>query len=283
MHSKLSAEHTPSKGLIQELGVNVSLPTLSHLEANLWRLVVRLWNPPLSDLFFRVFNDMTLMVSQIHIQCLPADLPQTQQYSFSAGHFTSHRFSTKLAILTGLPGRTSYLNLPIDSLPISGGWMIRGKAKVSFSNAMFLLIFVGLPEASRIHLVHASDWPGAAHQYCKVAFEKKTKRHQLCICYTHQGSLQVSDTISNILTWKNKGNLYTFPFPGAFFLFSCPGLLTGFFDSFVLPVMVSIGPYRCVPLKVEKEVYCLNSMNYERLWKHNGFQINLNLRARPMW
>lgn len=167
---------------------------------------------------------------------------------------TSHRFSTKLAILTGLPGRT-WPYLPIDSLPISGGWMIRGKAKVSFSNAMFLLIFVGLPEASRIHLVHASDWPGAAHQYCKVDFKKKAKRHQLCICYTHQGSLQVSDTILNILTWKNKGNLYTFPFPGAFFLFSCPGLLTGFFDSFVLPVMVSIGPYRCVPLKVEKTVW----------------------------
>lgn len=75
VHSKLSAEHTPSKGHIQELGVNVSLPTLSHLEANLWRLVVHLWNPPLSDLFFRFFNDMTLLVSQIHIQCLPADLP----------------------------------------------------------------------------------------------------------------------------------------------------------------------------------------------------------------
>lgn len=88
-----------------------------------------------------------------------------------------------------------------------------------------------------------------------IAFEKKAKRHQLCICYTHQGSLQVSDTILNISTWKNKGNLYTFPFPGAFFLFSCPGLLTGFFDSFVLPVMVSIGPYRCVPLKVEKTVW----------------------------
>ena len=137
MHSKLSAEHTPSKGHIQELGVNVSLPTLSHLEANLWRLVVRLWNPPLSDLFFRFFNDMTLMVSQIHIQCLPADLPQTQQYSFSAGHFTSHRFSTKLAILTGLPGRT-WPYLPIDSLPMEVEWYV-ARPKSLFQNAMFLL------------------------------------------------------------------------------------------------------------------------------------------------
>ena len=33
MHSNLSAEHTPSKGHIQELGVNVSPPILGNLEA----------------------------------------------------------------------------------------------------------------------------------------------------------------------------------------------------------------------------------------------------------
>lgn len=176
MHSKLSAEHTPSKGHIQELGVNVSLPTLSHLA---WSKSLTSGCTPVKSSSLRpVFQ--VLQRHDINGVSDPYPMPSSRSATNSAVLFQCRTLHfSQIQHKVGHPhwAARKDVTLPSNRLtPYSGGWMIGGKAKVSFSNVMFLLIFVGLPEASRIHLVHASDWPGAAHQYCKVAFEKKNKK-----------------------------------------------------------------------------------------------------------